>query len=144
MNVRRKRRSSGALLLPWERKGAWLSQLSSARRWRGLLGSLALALLVLAALQSADRKSRIRATRAAIAEVQRAVTAFRAEMGRCPRSTTELVHPPRIGARYLLEAPTDGWGRDLYIRCPSPHDPTGAEVVSAGPSGSFSENDNIL
>jgi type II secretory pathway pseudopilin PulG len=144
MNVRRKKRNSGALLLPWERQRAWLSQLLSARRWRSLIGSLALALLVVAALQVADRKSRVRATRAAIAEVQRAVTAFRAEMGRCPRSTTELVHPPRAGARYLLEAPTDGWGRELYVRCPSPHDPTAAEVISAGPSGSFSENDNIL
>ena len=91
------------------------------------------------ALQVADARARVRATRAGIAEVQRAVTAFRAEMGRCPRSTTELVHPPRVGARYLLEVPIDGWGRELYVRCPSPHDPNAAEVVSAGPSGSFSE-----
>jgi hypothetical protein len=146
MNVRRKKKRSphGALLLPWERQGAWLSQLLSARRWRSLLGSLLLALLVVAALQVADRRSRLRATRASIAEVQRAVTAFRAEMGRCPRSTTELVHPPRVGARYLLEAPIDGWGRELYVRCPAPYDPSAAEVISAGPSGLFSENDNIL
>jgi hypothetical protein len=157
MNLRRRKSSSrwfggtapalrgdATLLLPWERQRAWLSQLLSARRWRSLFASLLLALLVVSALQVADRRARLRSTRASIAEVQRAVTAFRAEMGRCPRSITELVHPPRVSARYLLEAPIDGWGRELYVRCPSPRDPTAAEVVSAGPSGSFSEDDNIL
>jgi hypothetical protein len=121
-----------------------LSDLRSGRRWRSLLLSLMLALLIGSAWQVADRRSRERMTRAGIAEVQRAVSAFRAEMGRCPRSTTELVHPPRTGARYLLEVPTDGWGRELYVRCPSPLDPNAAEVVSAGPSGSFGDDDNIL
>jgi type II secretory pathway pseudopilin PulG len=143
MNVRRRTRS-GSLLLPWERQRAWLSDLRSGRRWRGVLLSIMLALIAAVALQVADRRERERMTRAGIDEVQRAVSAFRAEMGRCPRSTTELVHPPRLGARYLLEVPSDGWGHELYVRCPSPLDPTAAEVVSAGPSGSFGDDDNIL
>jgi hypothetical protein len=130
--------------LPWERQRAWLSELLSGRRWRSVLLTLALVLLGVLALQVADRRARVRTTRAGIADVQRAVSAFRAEMGRCPRSTTELVHPPRAGARYLLEVPSDGWGRELYVRCPSPLDPNAAEVVSAGPSGSFGDDDNIL
>jgi len=86
----------------------------------------------------------VRSTRAGIAEVKRAVAAFRTELGRCPRSKTELAHPPRAGAQYLIDIPTDGWGNELLVRCPDPHDPGAVEVISAGPSGSFSEDDHVL
>ncbi|HMI93131.1 MAG TPA: type II secretion system protein GspG [Polyangiales bacterium] len=143
MSSRRKRTGS-AILLPWERRRAWLSELTSGRRWRALaLGALAASVVVLA-YRVADRHGRVRSTRASIAQVQRAIAAFRAEMERCPRSKTELVHPPRAGAQYLTEIPTDGWGRELLVRCPSPTDPIGAEIISAGPSGSFADDDNIL
>ena len=143
MNSKRKR-MSGTILLPWERRRAWLTELSSGRRWRGVaLGVLSASLVVLA-YRVADRHGRIRSTRASIAQVQRAIAAFRAEMERCPRSKTELVHPPRAGAQYLTEIPTDGWGRELLVRCPSPTDPSGAEIISAGPSGSFSSDDQIM
>ena len=79
----------------------------------------------------------------AITEARRAVSTFRAEVGRCPRSTTELVHPPRSRTRYLRRTPKDGWGRQLYVRCPAYDDPDGAEIVSAGPSGSLLKADNI-
>jgi hypothetical protein len=144
MRQRRTKRLASTVLLPWERKRAWLTGLRSMRRWRGLTLSLVLGLLLLAAWRVADARARVRTTRANIAEVGRAIAAFRAEMGRCPRNKTELVHPPRGGARYLTEVPTDGWGRELYVRCPAAFDPNGAEVVSAGPSGSFSVDDNIL
>jgi type II secretion system (T2SS) protein G len=144
MSPRRNRRSGSALLLPWERRRALVASWFSLRRWRGLLFAALFLAFIAGAWHVADRRTRIRATRASIAEVQRAVGAFRAEMGRCPRSKIELVHPPRGGARYLTEVPTDGWGRELYVRCPSPEDPSTAEVVSAGPSGSFSVDDNIL
>lgn len=137
-------RRSGSVLLPWERRRAWLSSLLTLRRWRGFLLFALFALGGAAAWKAADRRARVRITRVSIAEVQRAVSAFRAEMGRCPRSKAELVHPPRGGAHYLSEVPADGWGHELYVRCPSPHDPNRAEVVSAGPSGSFSVDDNIL
>lgn len=143
MSPRRNRRSGSALLLPWERRKAWLTRLFSLKRWRGLLLVSLFSLFIAGAWQVADRRERLRMTRASIADVQRAVAAFRAEMGRCPRSKTELVHPPRGGARYLTEVPSDAWGHELFVRCPSPHDPSSAEVVSAGPSGSFSVDDNI-
>jgi hypothetical protein len=141
---RKKKKTGRTVLLPWERRRAWFSQLRSGRRWRMVSALALLALVLITAWRVADHRSRVRATRASIAEVQRAVTAFRAEMGRCPRSKTELVHPPRSGARYLDEIPSDGWGRELLIRCPSAHDVNTAEVISAGPSGSFSSDDQVL
>lgn len=139
-----RRRSVPSILLPWERRRAWLSELRSMRRWRSMLAALAAAGFVAAAWAVAGDRQRVRSTRSAIAEVKRAVAAFRAEMERCPRSKTELVHPPRAGAQYLSEIPTDGWGRELLVRCPAPRDPSGAEVISAGPSGSFSVDDNVF
>jgi hypothetical protein len=139
-----KKKKPRTVLLPWERRRAWFSELRSGRRWRVVSGVALLALFVWSAWQVADRRARVRTTRASIAEVQRAVAAFRAEMGRCPRSKTELVHPPRSGAHYLDEIPSDGWGRELLIRCPSARDPAAAEVISAGPSGSFSSDDQIM
>lgn len=142
--MNRKKRIGRTILLPWERRRVWLAELASGRRWRGLLFLALAAGVVVLAYRVADRHGRIRTTRAAIAQVQRAVAAFRAEMERCPRSKTELVHPPRAGAQYLTEIPTDGWGRELLVRCPSPTDPNAAEIISAGPSGSFADDDNIL
>ena len=144
MSPRKNRRSGSAVLLPWERRRAWVASLFSRKRWRGFSIVVVVGLAVTAAWQVADQRARVRRTRASIAEVQRAVAAFRAEMGRCPHSKTELVHPPRGGARYLTEVPSDGWGHELFVRCPSPLDPNTAEVVSAGPSGSFSVDDNIM
>lgn len=140
----KRKRSSSSVLLPWERRRVWFAELRSGRRFRALVGALLLGMLVIAAFRFADERARVRTTRASIAEVQRAIAAFRAEMGRCPRSRTELVHPPRAGARYLDEIPSDGWGRELFIRCPAHDDPSAVEVISAGPSGSLSNDDNIL
>ena len=139
-----RRKSVPSVLLPWERRKAWLSELRSMRHWRSLLLLGAAVAGIVGAWTVADQRARVRSTRSAIAEVKRAVVAFRAEMTRCPKSKTELVHPPRAGAQYLSAIPTDGWGRELLVRCPAPKDPTGAEVISAGPSGSFAIDDNIF
>lgn len=144
MKPRKIKKQTSNVLLPWERHRAVTAGLFSLRRWRALGSWCLLGVILFAAFRVADARARVRVTRANIAEVGRAVAAFRAEMGRCPRNETELVHPPRGGARYLSEVPTDGWGRELYVRCPSPVDPSSAEVVSAGPSGSFSVDDNVL
>jgi type II secretory pathway pseudopilin PulG len=142
MNRRRLRNHS--ILLPWERKSAWLAQLGFGRRLTALLLSAAVLGALAIAFNAADERARIRATRAAIAEAQRAVSAFVAELGRCPHSTVELMHPPKAGAHYLNEIPVDGWGRPLYIRCPGRTPAHAAEVISAGPSGSFLVDDQIL
>jgi len=137
-------RTQRTVYLPWEQRYAWMADLASGRIWRPLLLVTFLGSGLWLIWSEADTRSRVRVTRAAIAEAQRAVAAFRAEVGRCPRSTVELVHPPKASASYLSELPTDGWGRALYVRCPHRYDATTAEVISAGPSGSFLDDDNIL
>ena len=140
----RHRGRNSPILLPWERKSAWLGRVVFQRRLLGVL-LLAAAIGILSfAYRAADERARTRATRTAIAEAQRAVTVFVAELGRCPHSTVELMHPPKAAARYLNEIPVDGWGRPLYIRCPGhgPHEV--AEIISAGPKGSFLTDDHIL
>jgi len=139
---RRTSRGSG-ITLPWEQRGNLLRQLVSGRRWKG--GLAILLLLGVAALfaRSADSRNRERDTRLAIAEVRRAVGQFKAQVGRCPRTTTELVHPPRARTRYLRAMPKDGWDRQLRLSCPGHDDPDGFDVISAGPSGDFFIDDNM-
>lgn len=131
------------VLLPWESNRLRFTRLLSNQRWKALLAMLVILGSLGAMWSVAEHRARVRVTEAAIAEVHRAIAAFRADVGRCPRSTVELVHPPRAGARYLSKIPDDGWGNTLLIRCPSRDDPTRSEVVSAGPSGSFLIDDNI-
>jgi hypothetical protein len=57
-----------------------------------------------------------------------------------------LVHPPRSGVHYLAEPPVDAWGRSVHLRC-APRGPGQSpeiEATSAGVSGSFLDDDNIL
>jgi hypothetical protein len=129
--------------LPWERRTLGLRRVLGSRRWSAWLVALVLGLMAWKAWKLAEHAERVRVTRTAIAQVQRAVEAFQADTQRCPRSTVELVHSPRAGARYLDEVPLDGWGRPLYVRCPGRIDPERAEVISAGKSGSLWVDDNI-
>ena len=140
----RRRYKGSPIRLPWERESVWLSDLLFGRHWWTLLlSALAIGFIVLA-YRAADERARTRATRAAIAEARRAVAAFVAELGRCPHSTVELLHPPKSGAHYLNELPVDGWGRPLYVRCPGTNSRDVADVISSGPSGSFLEDDHVL
>jgi type II secretory pathway pseudopilin PulG len=144
MNLR-PRKADKSVLLPWERRRGFLAAGPLSSAYGSLVwGPIALVLILALGWQAADRRARVRATRVNISEVQQAISAFRAEIGRCPRVLTELLHPPRSAARYLTDLPRDAWDRELYVRCPSSHDPNAAEVVSAGPSGSFSDDDNIF
>ncbi|MEY4578243.1 MAG: hypothetical protein RL701_2946 [Pseudomonadota bacterium] len=132
------------ILLPWERKSAWLGDIALRRHGVLLLLSAAIIGMLSFAYRAADERARMRATRAAMADARRAVSAFVAELGRCPHSIVELLHPPKAGADYLTEVPVDGWGRRLYIRCPGQRPEDVAEVISAGPSGSFLADDHVL
>lgn len=142
--MRKRRRKGIGVSLPWENRGNLLRDLLSGSRWRMALVVAVVALLTLTLSRIAEQRARERQTRLAIEEVRRAVQDFRADVGRCPRSTVELVHPPRSGTRYLHEMPRDGYGVPLHVRCPGQHDPDDADVISAGPSGSFLIDDNVL
>lgn len=138
-----KNRQRSTLLLPWEHRSRWLQ--TSVSRSRVRLFTLALALLVAIVVIYAIsiRHIRQRNSRVAIDEVQRAIASFRQEVHRCPTAAEELVRPPIPGRRYLQALPVDGWGNPLHVRCPGRFDKDQAEVISAGPSGSFLIDDNV-
>jgi hypothetical protein len=134
---------SSRLPLPWERTRQPLRGLFSRRRVLPLLGALLLLASASAAYWLGTRRAQVRATRAMLVEVERATRAFIRDLGRCPQDTNELVHPPKSGRHYLSEPPTDAWGRAPHVRC-SGGERTVIEVVSAGPSGSFLDDDNVM
>lgn len=131
------------LPLPWERANRTLRAPMSGRRLLPLFGVLASVGLVAATYVVGGRRADVHATRATLAEVERAARAFVSDLGRCPDDTSELLHPPKSGLTYLSEPPLDAWGHPPHLRCESGEHPT-VEVVSAGPSGSFLDDDNVL
>lgn len=139
----RKKKSTGGLPLPWEHEGTPWRAIVAGSRVKATLVVIAIVVCGVFVAREAAHASRVRETRAAIDQTYRAIDAFRAEVGRCPASADELVHPPRTANRRLEELPKDAWGRELYVECPSLNDPDGAEVVSAGPSGDFFVDDNL-
>lgn len=106
------------------------------------MGGILLLLACVAFLQYAKYRLRVRDTEIAITQLETAIERFRADVGRCPASESELLHPPLAQTHYLDEIPEDGWGRPLSVLCPGYyHDE--ADVTSAGPSGSLEKDDNI-
>ncbi len=129
-------------------RGSWVERVgfdAPTRQWPWRRLLLFLALLGLSLLLGREARGylRLRATRSAIARTRHAIDRFRIEIGRCPRSEVELVHPPRPLSLELREMPRDGWGRSLWIACPGRLDPDEPDVVSAGPSGDFLADDNV-
>ena len=137
-----RRRKRERVALPWERReGRWRGVLSNTR-WQVLLGSAFVVLMLIGFARYAESRVRARNTRVAIGQVKQAIDRFRTDVGRCPSSETELLHPPLSQKHYLDGMPTDGWGRPLHIRCPGNFQDE-ADVISAGPSGSLLKDDNI-
>ena len=128
--------------LPWERRGGRLRGILRNTRWQALLALVALAVLTTGFTRYARHRVRVRDTQVAIAHVKQAIDRFRTDVWRCPRSDTELLHPPLSQKHYLDSIPKDGWGRPLSIRCQGYFEQE-AEVISAGPSGSLVKDDNI-
>ena len=128
--------------LPWERRGGRWRGIVKDTRWQALVGIALLVVLTIGFTRYARYRVRVRDTQVAIAQVKQAIDRFRADVGRCPRSDTELLHPPLSQKRYLDSIPRDGWGRPLSIDCPGYFEEE-AEVISAGPSGSLLKDDNI-
>ena len=139
--VAKRRRKSG-IVIPWERHGRVLDVIRAARVHKVLALALALAALVWVFRHDAER-SRLRETRAAIAELGRAVSLFRADHGRCPRGLRELTRPPSGGAPYVREVPRDGWGHAFALVCPGRMTPDIADVRSRGPDGTWFGMDGI-
>ncbi len=130
------------IALPWERPGRPWRAASGGRGGKVILGALLACVAAWALVRETNERARIRDTEVAIAQVRGAIDQFRVDMGRCPASNSELMHPPNAQKQYLDELPLDGWGRPLQVRCPGTFGDE-PDVISAGPSGSLLTDDNI-
>lgn len=126
----KRRRRPSRVFFPWERRRGLFGVIGRARM-RIVLSIVAAALLVLWIREREERAAGIRATRATITTMYRAVAAYRADhAGKCPRDLGELVQ-----GGYSRQVPVDAWGRPLRLTCPGRRDPRGFEISSDGPDG---------
>ena len=138
----RRRQKQSSVRLPWEdRRG--IRRFLERSRLSVVFGLAVFGLLAFLVTRAAANRHRRSETRATIGQIHRAVARFRADQGRCPRTMTEMLHPPRGRMTYLHGEPRDAWGNAILLTCPAPDDPDTQEVVSAGPLGDFLVDDNI-
>lgn len=141
--ARHSNRRGARLPLPWERAQQPFRLFLSRRRFVPVLGAVVVAGFVMGAHTLGGQRADVHATRATLAEVERATRAFVADFGRCPEDISELMHPPKSGMQYLSTPPLDAWERAPHLRCVS-GEQTEIEVLSAGPNGSFLDDDNVM
>ena len=118
------------VFFPWEKRRGLLGVFG--RRRLSLLFVASLVVFCVAAIyENGERAAAVRATRATLTTVGRALSAYRADhAGACPRSVVELAS---LG--YLHAEPSDAWGRSIRMTCPGRHDPLGVDLSSDGPDG---------
>lgn len=125
-----KRRQAAKVFFPWERRRGVFGVIGRAR------GNIAVGVVVALALivwirGREEKAAGIRATRASITTMYRAVASYRADhAGACPKELTELV-----ASGYSRDVPVDAWSRPLRLTCPGRRDPLGFEIASDGPDG---------
>jgi general secretion pathway protein G len=118
------------VFFPWERRRGVFGVLGRARVRVVALAVIALLLIVWIRARE-EHAAGIRATRASITTMYRAVSAYRADHANaCPHELTELV-----AQGYSSDVPLDAWGRPLRLTCPGRRDPRGFEIMSDGPDG---------
>jgi hypothetical protein len=93
------------------------------------------------AMNSINEETLVKQALVDISRVEHAARLFRADNGRCPDNMEELISPPQ--EKRYLESALDPWGKPYMLRCPAMSDPGGVQVVSGGPDGSLSGEDNI-
>ncbi len=118
------------VFFPWERRRGVFGVIGRARV-RIVAGVIVALAVVLWIRGREERAAGIRATRASITSMYRAVASYRADhAGACPKELSELV----VGG-YSRDIPLDAWGRPLRLTCPGRRDPQGFEISSDGPDG---------
>jgi general secretion pathway protein G len=124
------KRRAGKVFFPWERRRGLFGVIGRARV-RIVAGVIA-AIVIIVWIHGREEKSAgVRATRASITTMYRAVAAYRADhSGGCPKELGELV-----AGGYSRDVPVDAWGRPLRLTCPGRRDPQGFEISSDGPDG---------
>ncbi|MBX3233665.1 MAG: type II secretion system protein GspG [Labilithrix sp.] len=124
------RPSAVKVFFPWERRRGVFGVLGRARV-RVVAVALVLVALIVWIRGREERSAGIRATRASITTMYRAVWAYRADHdNQCPHELNELV-----AQGYSHDVPLDAWGRPLRLTCPGRRDPRGFEITSDGPDG---------
>lgn len=124
----RKRAKDSSIILPWERRGGFFRRPGISRA-RPVLLTLCVVVFFIVVAQRERTASGVRATRASLLVLHRAVDAFRADHGKqCPPELAELVRK-----KYLTRIPTDAWGSPFILECPGQFDPDGYELSSPGP-----------
>ena len=125
-----KRRRTSKVFFPWERRRGLFGLIGRARV-RIVVAVVALIVLIVWIRSREERAAGIRATRASITTMHRAVSAYRADhAGSCPKDLGELVT-----GGYARDVPVDAWGRSLRLTCPGRRDPRRFEISSDGPDG---------
>jgi general secretion pathway protein G len=124
------KRAAGKVFFPWERRRGVLGVLGRARV--RIVASVILVLAIVVWIRGREEKAAgVRATRASITTMFRAVSAYRADHGgACPRELGELV-----AGGYARDIPVDAWSRPLRLTCPGRRDPAGFDITSDGPDG---------
>src|SRR4051794_19137222 len=107
-----KRRRQSLVFFPWERRRGVFGAIGRARS-RVVLGIAIVVALVVWIRGREERAAGIRATRASITTMERAVASYRADhAGACPRELTDLVT-----GGYARDISVDAWGRPLRLAC---------------------------
>lgn len=141
--IRRRKLNSKSVVLPWEQGSSRLADWLSFRAWGRLSLALVVAGCAAGVVYAAIAQDKRERTYRTIGEVHQGLMAYRRVFGRCPDTVAEFVGArARLGHRFE-QHPADAWGQPLWIKCPGRYDPLGADVISAGPSGSFLDGDNI-
>ncbi len=126
----RRRAAEPLVFFPWEKRRGILGVFGRRRMSLFVAASVVVAAVV-AIYENGERAAAIRATRATLSTVGRALSAYRADhAGACPRTVGELA---TLG--YLHVEPADAWGRSIRMTCPGRHDPLGVDLSSDGPDG---------
>lgn len=125
-----KRRRPSKVFFPWERRRRFFGTVGHARS-RVIFGIVAVVALVVWIRAREEKSAGIRATRASITTMSRAVASYRADHANaCPRELAELV-----SGGYARDIPVDAWGRPLRLTCPGRMDAQRFEISSDGPDG---------
>jgi general secretion pathway protein G len=125
-----KRQRTSKVFFPWERRRGVFGVIGRARV-RIVLGFVAAIAVIVWVHGREEKAAAIRATRASITTMYRAVSNYRADhAGSCPKELAELVV-----AGYSRDIPVDAWGRPLRLTCPGRRDALGFEIMSDGPDG---------
>jgi hypothetical protein len=118
------------------KRSPWIRRLSTA----ALL--FAAFLYVTWAMAHLEVRSRVRQALVDISRIEHAARLFRADFGRCPDGIEELVNPP--GDSRYLNPLSDPWGKPYVLRCPTGEASDGLQVISGGPDGLLSGDDDIM